>query len=64
MEEVTVVRVDVEEKYRYVSAARIGSAAKTYTIVLRVFLSMFKEGRGSRCELTWVEFEKVSHSAW
>ena len=58
------MRVDVEEKYRYVSAGCIGSGARSYRILLQVFLSMFKEGRGSRCELTWVEFEKVSRSAY
>ena len=59
----SVVRVEVEEKHRYVSAARTQSKAETHTALSQVFLSIFKEGRGSRCELTWVEFEKVSHSA-
>ena len=57
------MRVEVEEKHRYVSAAQIHPAATTHAMVLQVFLSIFKEGRGSRCELTWVEFEKVRRSA-
>ena len=57
------MRVEVEEKHRYVSADRFDSAGTTHSTVLQVFLSIFKEGRGSRCELTWVEFEKVSRRA-